>query len=423
MHSCDVAIIGGGPGGACLAGLLALRGHQVTLLERQAFPRFMVGESLLPQSCGVFEELELLPELDARFMRKNGATFACATSGRVRHITFADAFDKRYDHAFQVRRGVFDELLLNRARELGVEVMQPCKVKKVRFEDGRAVGLQTISEEHGERDISARFVADASGRAAVIASATGGRIRIAGLDQSSVFAHYRQVQRQPGERAGNVEILMVPNGWLWVIPFKDGVSSVGAVMPRRWVREQRSRGLSERQLLNAAIAMSPWASGVMQGAEPVGETRMTGDFSYTCSQLHGPGWLALGDAAGFVDPLFSSGVHLAIGAAQIARDAIDTCLRQPEESDTALHQYNDILTRAGKLFLGAVQATYHGRLRELIFFGEQRPVVHRMMTSMLAGDVFHPSDDLPSWVRFMSTMYDGGIDKLANALQAQRAGG
>ena len=419
MHDCDVAIIGGGPGGSCLAGLLALRGYRVTLVEREAFPRFTIGESLLPQSCGVFQQLGVMDALTQRFMRKNGATFACSTTKRVCHFAFSDAFDKRFDHAFQVRRDEFDALLLNRARTLGVTVMQPRRVTKVLFEAQHASGLMTQTGAHDSRTIQARFVVDASGRSALMANARGGRQRIEGLNQSSVYAHYRNVRRQAGERTGNVEVLMLPQGWLWVIPFKNNISSVGAVMHNTWFHQCRSKGMCLGSMLDTAIASSPWARLNMKQAQRLSEPTATADFSYRCARICGPGWLALGDAAGFVDPLFSSGVHLAVRGAQLARDVIDQCLQHPANMSDALQRYHRTMTRAVGLFLGAVQSTYNGRLRELIFAPERRPLIRRMITSLLAGDVFHSDGDLPVWVRSVNRMMlGGGIDKLAAALQA-----
>jgi flavin-dependent dehydrogenase len=408
-HRHDVVIIGGGPGGSTLAALLTLRGRKVLVIERERFPRFHIGESLLPMSCEVFDKLDLRPRLDERFLRKYGATFVCSTTGRINKYLFSEAYDKRYPYAYQVPRADFDKLLLDRAIEVGAQVLQPTKVLEVIFDGERAIGVRARNEEdhddgQGEPfEIFAPLIVDATGRGAMMASHMRVKRRLQGLDTSAVFAHYRNVSRPSGVEEGHIRIIIFDHGWMWMIPFRGDVTSVGAVIKPEWMRT-RMADESLESFFDRTLACAPFAIETLRDAERISPVRSAADFSYGVSRVVGDGWLCVGDACGFIDPLFSTGAHLAIKGADLAVDAIDAALGEGDTSARAFERYEAEMRSASSMFLGVVQAFYHGEFREMLFATDQRRILRTVVTSMLSGDVVH-RQRRPSWARFVQSRF------------------
>jgi flavin-dependent dehydrogenase len=401
----DVIIIGGGPAGSSLAGLLALRGRKPLVIERDAFPRFHIGESLLPQACDVFDKLGVRDAFEQRFIRKYGATFVDAPTERINRYVFAEAFDARQTYAYQVQRAEFDELLLDRAVELGAELRQPCKVTEVLLDGERACGVRVTGDD-GDEELHAPWVIDCTGRGAMLSGKLSGRARLAGLDTSSLFAHYRGVEREQGDLAGNIVIVIFEHGWGWLIPFLDGTTSAGVVLSRAWMN-QRERGEGLEAFFERSVAEAPWLAQRLADAERISEVRATADFSYEVGKLGGPGWLAVGDACGFIDPLFSTGAHLAICGADLAADTLVRVLDDPSSEAEALADYERWIRDATSLFLGAVRAFYYGEFREMLFASNQRATLRQVITSILGGDVVHREP--PSWVRFVRGRFDADV--------------
>jgi flavin-dependent dehydrogenase len=408
MSAHEVVVVGGGPAGSTVASLLAARGRHVALVERERFPRFQIGESLLPHSCPVFEELGVIDALDARFIRKYGATFVDAKTGGTTRYRFAEAFDKRYPHAFQVLREEFDELLLARARELGVEVVQPCKVSEVLFDGDRAVGVRAMPADSDQPvELTARVVIDATGRGSMLASRFRNKRRLQGLEMTAVYSHYHGVRRLEGELEGDIRVVLFDHGWFWVIPFRGDVTSVGAVCHKSWMAERN--GQSFEDFLRRTIQLVPYLIDVMDGSERVAPVRTAADFSYGVQRITGPGWLCVGDAFGFIDPLFSTGVHLGLRGAQLAAATVDTALaagRVPDADE--LDAYTAVVRRASEVFMGVVQANYDGEFREMLFEANQRPMMRQVITSVLGGDVVHTKP--PAWIRFMQERFPARYD-------------
>ena len=400
----EVLVVGGGPAGATLAALLARRGRRVAIYERQAFPRFQVGESLLPQSCAVLGELGLMDAMDDRFVRKYGARFVESHSGRLARYRFSEATDKRYPFAFQVKRAEFDSLLLDRARELGAAVHQPCAVEEVLFEGERAVGLRIRREGAAAADtVRGAMVVDASGRGALLANQVGGREPLPHLDTAAMFAHFRGIPHGDGEEAGDIVIVMGERGWLWLIPFRDGTTSVGAVMPPSWMA-RRGEAESIEAFFARTLEQSPWAATAMAKAERISAVGHLAEFSQGAGRIVGDGWLCVGDGLGFIDPLFSSGVHLALKGAALAAAAIDGALDRGQTEGETFAAYEGVLRDASETMLGVVQAAYEGDLREMLFAESQRKPLRQIITSMLAGDIVHPGRR-PVWLGFLRERY------------------
>jgi flavin-dependent dehydrogenase len=422
----DVVILGGGPAGSTLAASLAQRGRRAIVLERERFPRFHIGESLLPRSREVFERLGVDERLDARFLRKYGARFLCASTRRMRTYRFAEAFDPKFEFAYQVTRADFDHLLLQHAAELGAEVRESWEAIEVLFEGTRAVGVRArpcsrlvsagapVSREaHPDRELGevvelqAPVIVDATGRDTLLASRMRRKAQLVELDKTALFTHYQGAFREEGIHEGNIQIAIFEHGWIWFIPFRGDVSSVGAVVSSSWIRTRRKgEGLDE--FFERTMDQCCWAREFLSSARRVRPVGALADFSYRIDQLAGDGWLFVGDAGGFLDPLFSTGAHLAIKGADLAATAIDRALVVGDTSRSAFMEYEAAVRYAVDLFLGVVQGFYKGYVRETLFEANQRPMMRKLITSMLSGDVFH-SERKPQWAAFLRERFPAEV--------------
>jgi flavin-dependent dehydrogenase len=391
----DVAIAGGGPAGSVLAAHLAKRGRSVLVLEKEQFPRFHLGESLLPCSMGALEGMGVLEEARARFLVKRGAHFHDWQTDRTVRFDFKDAFQATCDHAFQVPRDEFDDMLLRRATELGADTRQGWTVTKVAFEGGRAVGLQARDPAGSEHAFEASVVVDATGRDALLAHANRASERVEGLDKTAIYSHWRGAFRDAGDREGDIQIVVFPGGWFWFIPFKDGRTSVGAVVSSAWMRE-RSREKGPESLYASAIAESAVATRMLRGAEPLWPARAAADFTFRVRERTGDGWLAVGDSGGFIDPLFSTGAHIAMDGGMQAAKAIDLALVAGDTRRPRFEAWAHHVEVGASLFLDMVKAFYSGALPPLLFADRPHPYLRRAITSMLSGHVY---DEDARWIR------------------------
>jgi len=416
----DVAILGGGPAGSVCAARLAAKGRHVVVLERDRHPRFHLGESLLPNSLGVLEAIGVLDEVRARFLVKRGARFVDGRDeGRTARYAFRDAFHARWDHAFQVPRDEFDELLFRRAGACGAELREGWQARRVTAGRVRSVRggssaavrpadlvqIEALDPDGAPHTLRARFVVDATGRDALLARAAGDVARIPHLDRTALYTQVRGAWRDEGQRAGDIQLVVLGDearrGWLWLIPFADGRTSVGAVVSNAWMRAHAACG-DAGALLDAAVGEAPVAARMLERAERIFPPRATADFSFHVRRMRGDGWLALGDASGFIDPLFSTGAHLAMSGALRAADAIDAALAAGDVSASRFEPWEAEMRAGASLFLGAVQAFYAGDLVTQLFADPQRPFLRRAVTSLLAGDVLDPD---PRWADTMRTWF------------------
>jgi len=411
MPSWDVVVAGGGPAGSVCAARLAARRRRVVVLERDHHPRFHLGESLLPGSLGVLDQLGVLDEVRRTFQCKRGARFVdgAGRDASVRYA-FAEAFHAKWDHAFQVPRDAFDALLFRRAGEIGAELREGWEVTRVLREapgragapaeadagtgPGRAVGVEARDAGGQVHAIDARFVVDATGRDAVVARAARDVARIPQLDRTALFVQVRGAWRDTGEREGDLQLIVSGDGadctWLWLIPFADGRASTGACVSSAWIRARREAHPTPEALLRQAWREAPAAQAMLADAELLFPPGATSDFSFRVGSLRGDGWLAIGDAGGFLDPLFSTGAHLAMVGALRAADVIDAALDDGDVSAARFAPWEATMRAGTDFFLGAVQAFYAGELAPLLFAEPQRPFLRRAITSLLAGDVFEP---------------------------------
>lgn len=387
----DVVVCGGGPAGSTAATLLARRGLSVALFERERFPRFHIGESLLPWNVPLFERLGVLEKLKAAGPQvKYGARFYHQGTDRARLVRFADAFDGAPASAFQVKRADFDALLLAHARSSGVRVSEETRVEEVLFEGDRAVGVRVRGAgEASPRDVAAKAVVDATGRDALLSRRLGGRRKDPELDRSAAFAHYAGFRRAEGPTGGDIVVVTTPDGWWWLIPFSDGTVSVGVVMPSA---RFASRAGTVEELFEGRIAATPEVRELLDGHGRVGEVRAIPDYSYRTPRTSGDGFCLVGDAACFLDPVFSSGVLLAMSSGELAAEAIGRALAARGRVDAGdFRTMERTYGRAIARFSRFVHGFYRPHVLETFYTESPVPLVTGAVTTVLAGAVFRPS--------------------------------
>jgi len=375
MH--DVIVIGGGPAGSTTATLLAKQGFDVLLLERERFPRFQIGESLLPFNNDVFERLGILHQLEqGDFVPKYGAEFVTGDGGRGYTFRFDQNLKAPHDRAFQVTRAKFDELLMKTANEAGVVVRQETNVV------GVDLSSTTVTTACGET-IQARFIVDASGHSAFLGGKLGGRAQIERLKSVATFAHYRNVPRPPGREGGNIVVVVLRDAWFWMIPITQEIMSVGLVATRDHVK---SCGLRPEELLERTIRETPYTAARMKEAERVGEVRTRKDFSYAMERIVGENFACVGDAAGFLDPIFSTGVYMAMKSAVIVADGIGSRLKNGDMRP--LLRYQRSFQKAIGRYLRFVAHFYTRPFLELFLSPHPRFGLIKAIVRVLAGDVW-----------------------------------
>lgn len=372
----EVIIVGSGPAGSTAANLLAQAGRRVLVLERERFPRFHIGESLLPIDLPLFQRLGLTIDAEA-YKFKQGAEFWDERTGDFAFFSFADAMPGTPSHAWQVERALFDDLLARQAIARGAEIHFGEAVAAI--EPG-ADAVEVRSERASYR---ARFVFDATGQDAWFARRARTVAPIRELGRAAVFTHFEGLSPAAIEEIGaqgNIKVLLVPDGWHWIIPLVGGRLSVGLV---KW------RGKLDEEALDAALAASPLIQRLCAGARR-GPTRTIANWSYKNLRPHGPRWACIGDAAAFLDPVFSSGVSLAMLGAERAVDLLLPALGSGEEAAPELMvPWSTHMQPAYDAFEQLIRRFYHTRMVHHLFFAaEPDPALRRGLISVLAGDVW-----------------------------------
>jgi flavin-dependent dehydrogenase len=393
--SCDIAVIGGGPGGSTTAALLAQKGYRVMLFEKDRHPRFHIGESLLPLNLELFDKLGVAEKMASIGMIKRSAEFYIENDSAVQQVySFADAFDKRYPYAYQVRRSEFDEILLRNAQAKGADVHEGWRVTDVAFEPV-AVKLAVTDAEGRPVQVSARYLVDATGRETFLAGKLGLKHRNPRHTSAALYSHFRGARRGVGESEGNIAIHWFPHGWFWFIPLLDGVTSVGAVC---WPYYLKTRRTDPTTFLKQTIELCPSLADRLRNAEMVAPATATGNYSYICDRMTGDRYIMVGDAFAFVDPVFSSGVLLAMSGAFKAAEVVDGVLKDPSAAP-ALNRAFDRRVRQGvRRFSWMIYRITKPAMRYLMLNPGDGLGIKRAVISLLAGDVFR---DGPVWWRLI----------------------
>ena len=389
-HDFDVIVAGGGPSGSSTANFLRQKGRSVLVLERERFPRFHIGESLLPFGNDVWKELGVFEQLDATCMHKPGAYFIHEESGSTFTYYFDTAIRPGRPYAFQVKRAEFDKLLLDRARELGAVVREQQKVLSYQpSADGVTV---RVRDEAAGTDYSAtaHMFVDATGRDAMLA----GKLQLKvpeDLMTTNVAVHcmFTGIERLPGSDEGNIIVGLFDGGWYWVIPFVGEETSVGIVLEKSFTRI--NKGLAAHDLYHSVISTLPHLRERMKNAKPILEVGSQANWSYRSRQFYAERALLVGDAAAFVDPLFSTGVLLGINGAKFAADALDRAILENDFSTERWAAYQQRCIAGMDIFKQLVTEFYAQNLRKVLLASANNPTICQVITSILAGDVYKPS--------------------------------
>lgn len=419
----DVLIIGGGPAGSTAAITLAQKGYDVALLEKARHPRFHIGESLLPANLPLFEQLGVAAEIAAIGMPKWGAEFVSPWHAvRSQTFEFAEAWNKSLPMAYQVRRSAFDEILFRRAETCGARAIDGCRVREVEFMPADAAQRRVrVEAEHsdGRTEIwEARYLIDASGRDTFLGNRLKTKQRDPKHNSAAMYAHFKGARRDSDcRRAGNISIFWFEHGWIWFIPLADGATSVGAVV---WPYYMKSRKKPLREFFLDTVALCEPLRERLVEAELMSEVEATGNYSYACDRSYGEGYLLVGDAFTFIDPMFSSGVMLAMTSAVSAAETIDTSLRDPANAAAALRDFDRISRHGSREYSWFIHRVTNPTMRDL-FMGPRNVLrMKEALLGLLAGDIYGSTPIWSSLRAFKALYYIVSLANLRRSLAAVR---
>src|SRR5215470_9612685 len=384
-NSYDALVVGGGPAGSTVATLLTQHGLRVAIFERARFPRFHIGESLLPANVPIFERLGCHEALRrAGFLVKPGASFYDEYEGRgTNTLAFQpNAFQPAF--AYNVVRASFDDILLHNAASAGGAVYCQHTVRHPRIEPDKVV-VQVSTPQGTQQTVQARLLVDASGRSALLGGTLGQRELLPDLGKVALFAHFQGARRDPMIPNGNIRIHLVRDGWIWWIPFTDGTDSIGCVLHARVVKE---RGGAMDSLFEAVLATSPRLTQWLAGAQRITPVHTAANFSYRILPTVGDRYLAVGDATGFVDPIFSAGVFIAMRSAELAVEAILHAFHRQDFRAHHFHSYAARTRRGMAPFLALAKRFYDPAFLDLFFFSHPPVHLYRAVLWVLSGAAF-----------------------------------
>ena len=401
-RSYDCVVIGAGPGGCAAAAIVAEQGHNTLIVERDPVPRFHVGESLMPEAYWIFERLGITHELEqAGFTRKHGVQFVSSGDKETKPFVFADHDDRPSNMSWHVKRAEFDKLLYDTAYNRGATCSDQTRVLdiEIKKKGNHRISLQTADGK--EHEVSAKVIIDASGQSAMLATRLGLKEYYPDLKKAAIWGYFENAQRAGGS---NPEVTCILNteskdAWFWYIPLGDGTVSVGLVGDNDFLLK---RGSAPAKTFAAEIKNCPGVGRRLQDATQVGKFNIAKEFSYTTSQMAGDGWVLVGDAGGFIDPIYSSGVYLALKSGVMAGEAVAEGLHAGDISAKQLGRWSNEYESGVKWIRKLVRAFYNKNFS----FGEfmkKHPQHVQNLTDLLVGRVFdrNPAamfEDLDPWL-------------------------
>ncbi|HEX7859053.1 MAG TPA: NAD(P)/FAD-dependent oxidoreductase [Verrucomicrobiae bacterium] len=384
----DAIVIGGGPGGSSASSYLARAGKKVLVLEKEIFPRFHIGESLLPYNRKIFNELGLDDLLNQEgFPKKYGAQFYIGNGSKQVKFVFSKGVFTREKEAIQVERAKFDHIMLKSARDKGADVREGWTVTRF-AEDDSGVKVQATGPDGTSQEFSARFLIDASGRGNMTGNQEGTRVVHPHLKKLAVFGHFKNVRLDEGPERGDTIIVRLENKWFWIIPVSPEKTSVGCVMDQSEFTARNDRTEDPQQIFESIWKSSPVLRERMESAELVGNIQVTSDFSYYNKRYVGKRLLRVGDAAGFMDPIFSAGVFLAMYSGRMAAHVIIDLLANGERGrESRLAKYESRLRRSMHFYWEMVHNFYTTPFIEVFFEPRERFMMASAINAALAGEL------------------------------------
>lgn len=419
VQRCEVVVIGGGPGGSTVAALLARQGRDVVLLDKDVHPRFHIGESLLPANMPLLDDLGVREQIYAIGMPKWGVEFISPAHSHTSSLRFVDAWDKSLTGALQVRRSDFDHILLRNAASQGARVLEGHRAREAdfapRFGGAR---VRSVGPDGTAQEWEAKVLVDASGRDTFLAGKLRSKQRNPRHASAAVYGHFRGVQRHEGSREGDISIFWFEHGWIWLIPLADGTTSIGAVC---WPYYLKSRVKPVPEFFADTIALCPPLAERLAKATPVDKVYATGNYSYTASRAHGAAdeaaYLLVGDAFSFIDPVFSSGVFLAMSNAFMAVEPVLACMDRPDSAPRAMQDYERSLRKGLEEFSWFIERMSRPVMRELFMYPRNPLRTREAVLSILAGDIHRGTPYRGALFAFKSFYY---MNQMKNPLAALR---
>jgi flavin-dependent dehydrogenase len=399
----DFAVAGGGPAGSSSAIALAQYGHSVVLFERETFPRFHIGESLLSTANDAFSALGVAERIQrAGFPEKWGARLITSDGRSGRTVDFGDVREVTRPQTYQVCREEFDRILIERARELGVDVREGHRVAACEFEPSAAI-LHFTADSRGAGAVRVRAIVDATGRHGLIAKKYNLRTDEPRLANVAIFSHYTNVPRLADHRPDDIRLIArSDSGWFWLIPISKELTSVGVVLPQR-LYLQGANGTPEERL-DRAIADTPAVAALMRTARREWPVRVEKDFSYSASAYAGDRWILAGDAGSFLDPVFSTGVSIAMESGIEAAVELDRAMSRDDFSKRSFAAFSRRQHRRFKTFRRFVVGFYTPQFRDIFFSPAPPTILFRAVVTILAGRW-----NASWWTRFLNQVFFGVV--------------